>query len=79
MFHMMLYSKNLTTGEASDREATVDWAATPVEACVSAENIAGDTPQNVTAAMAHIGDVHQHPLRGVYTNMMAEHIPVGYE
>ena len=44
---------------------------TPVEACVSADNIAGDTSRNVTAAMAQIEDVHQHLLGDVHTNVMA--------
>ena len=40
-----------TTEEATDRGATADWAAAPVEACVSAD-IAGDSSRNVTAAPA---------------------------
>ena len=66
-----------TTEEASDREATADWSAMPVvEAGVSTDNTAGgDTSRNVAAATAaQIGDIHQHPLGDVYTNMMAEHM-----
>ena len=62
-----------TTEEASDRETTADWAEIPVEAGVSTDNTAGgDTSRNVAAAQ--IGDIHQHPLGDVYTNMMAEHM-----
>ena len=70
-----------TTEKATDRGATADWAAATVEACVSADNIAGDSSRSVTAAPAaataatsQIGDIHQHPVGDVYTNMMAEHI-----
>ena len=52
-----------TTEEVSDRENTVDWAATPIEACISADNIAGDTSRNVTAAPVQIGETHQHSAR----------------
>ena len=76
-----------TIEEATDGGATADWAAAPVEACVSAD-IAGDSSWSVTAAPAsaaatttaataatsQIGDVHQHPVGDVYTNMMAEHL-----
>ena len=31
-----------TTEAATDLEAKVDWAATPIEACITNDNIAGD-------------------------------------
>ena len=71
-----------TSEEATDRGTTADWAAAPVEACVSADNIAGDPSRNATAApaattaatTAAIGDVHQHQVGDIYANMMAEHL-----